>query len=124
MTKADKHMAICEKLNEIYKQKSAAYGDSFSETFGKLGIVSAVTRITDKHNRIVNLVGHKDVDMGDESIRDTLLDMANYCIMTVMEMDAKQSSDVVTGFREWTERYNAMRSNRQRIEDASRGVQA
>ena len=62
--------------------------------------------------------------MGDESIRDTLLDMANYCIMTVMEMDAKQSSDVVTGFREWTERYNAMRSNRQRIEDASRGVQA
>lgn len=124
MTKADKHMAICEKLNEIYKQKNAAYGDSFSETFGKLGIISAVTRITDKHNRIVNLVGHKDVDMDDESIRDTLLDMANYCIMTVMEMDAKQSADVVTGFREWTERYNAMRSNRQRIEDASRGVQA
>lgn len=124
MTKADKHMAICEKLNEIYKQKNAAYGDSFSDTFKKLGIISAVTRITDKHNRIVNLVGHKDVDMGDESIRDTLLDMANYCIMTVMEMDAKQSKDAVSSFREWSEQYNAMRSNKQRIEDASRGVQA
>ena len=124
MTKADKHMAICEKLNEIYKQKNAAYGDSFSETFKKLGIISAVTRITDKHNRIVNLVGNKDVDMGDESVRDTLLDMANYCIMTVMEMDEKQSKDAVSSFREWSERYNAMRSNKQRIEDASRGVQA
>lgn len=124
MTKADKHMKLCEKLNEIYKQKNAAYGDSFSETFKRLGIVSAVVRIADKYNRIVNLVGHKDVDMGDESIRDTLLDMANYCIMTVIEMDDKQSKDAVSSFREWSEQYNSMRSQKQRIEDASRGVQA
>lgn len=124
MTKADRHMEICRKLNDIYKQKNAAYGDSFADTFGKLGIISAVTRISDKNNRLMNLVAHPNVDKGDESIRDTLLDMANYCIMTVMEMDIQQSKSAAESFKEWATAYNAMRSQKERIEDASKGVQA
>ena len=55
MTKYEKHLKICEKLNEIYINKNHDYGDSFGETFRKLGIVSAVTRITDKTNRLQSL---------------------------------------------------------------------
>ena len=82
-----KHETLCEKLNEIYEQKNTAYGNSFGDTYKKLGIISAVTRISDKYNRLVNLATHPNINKGDEAIEDTLLDMANYCLMTVMELE-------------------------------------
>lgn len=82
----ERHLILCNRLNAIYSQKNKAYGNSFGETFEKLGIISAITRISDKYNRLVNLATHTDVDNGDEAIEDTLLDMANYCLMTYMEL--------------------------------------
>ena len=81
------HQDLLDELHQTYIQKNTAYGNSFGDTYEKLGIISAVTRITDKYNRIVNLATHPDVNKGDESLRDSLMDMANYAIMTVMEMD-------------------------------------
>ena len=96
MDKLERHKKLCNDLHELYTQKNAAYGDSFGDTYKKLGIISAVTRITDKYNRIVNLVTHDNVDNGDESIRDTLIDLANYAIMTIMELDQRnpQKADI------------------------------
>lgn len=85
MDKASKHKAICEELNKIYKDKNHDYGDSFGETYKKLGIISAVTRLTDKINRLQSLVT-KEQKVKDESIKDTLMDLANYAIMTLIEM--------------------------------------
>lgn len=48
----------------------------------KFGLVASVVRIGDKMNRIESLVQKKAM-VQDESIRDTLLDMANYAIMTM-----------------------------------------
>ena len=81
------HREICNKLNTIYEQKNKAYGNSFSDTFNDLGIISAVTRISDKFNRLKTLAKNEYIPHGDESISDTLLDMANYCIMTYMELN-------------------------------------
>jgi len=89
MTKYDKHLKICEELNKIYVNKNHDYGDSFGDTFRKLGIVSAVTRITDKTNRLQSLC-RKQQKVNDESIRDTLMDLANYAIMTIIELDAEK----------------------------------
>lgn len=86
MDKYEKHIEICKELNHIYKSKNHDYGDSFGETFQKLGIISAVTRITDKVNRLQTLCT-REQKVNDESIRDTLLDLANYAIMTVIELD-------------------------------------
>ncbi len=91
MDQYEKHKKICDTLNETYIQKNKAYGNSFTDTFEKLGVISAVTRITDKYNRLVNLATNPNVDIGDESIKDTLLDMANYCIMTYMELDKTEN---------------------------------
>ncbi|HID0880210.1 TPA: DUF1599 domain-containing protein [Clostridium botulinum] len=82
--KYEKHKEICEELNKIYKNKNHDYGDSFGETYKKLGIISAVTRITDKVNRLQSLCT-KDA-LVDESIKDTLKDLANYSIMTLIEL--------------------------------------
>jgi len=83
--KVDKHGAICNALHEIYIKKNHDYGDSFGRTFKELGIISAVTRLYDKMNRIVSITKTSN-QVKDESLRDTLLDLANYAIMTVIEM--------------------------------------
>lgn len=90
-SKADQHMEICEKLNEIYRAKNEAYGDSFGETYRKLGIISAITRMTDKMSRLTALCTGAQNNVKDESIRDTVLDLANYSIMLVMELDNEKS---------------------------------
>lgn len=94
MNKVQKHKDICKELNDIYAQKNHDYGNSFGETFDKLGIISAVTRISDKYNRLVSLCTKPEEErkVKDESITDTLLDMANYCIMTVIEMHKNDKS--------------------------------
>lgn len=86
MDNKKRHEAICLELNRIYAQKNAAYGDSFSETYDKLGMISAVTRMTDKINRLQSICRNPDIDKGDESAVDTCLDLANYAIMTVMKI--------------------------------------
>lgn len=92
MDREKKHEELCNYLHELYIKKNKAYGNSFSDTYEKLGIISAVTRISDKYNRLVNLSVNQDIDNLGESIRDTLIDMANYAIMTVVELDKSNNS--------------------------------
>lgn len=89
MTNAEQHAKICCELNRTYINKNHDYGNSFSETYHSLGIISSVTRIIDKANRLVSLSTkpNNERKVLDESIKDTLLDMANYCIMTAMELE-------------------------------------
>lgn len=96
MTKIEQHEKICKELHDLYVQKNTAYGDSFGETYKKLGIISAVTRISDKYNRLVNLATHRDVNQGDESLRDTLIDLGNYALMTAMELDNENTTVKIT----------------------------
>lgn len=44
-------------------------------------------RLGDKFNRFKTLSRSNDQKVTDESIRDTLLDLANYALMTVLEME-------------------------------------
>ena len=85
MNKVLKHKQICEELNRMYEAKNHDYGDSFGETYEKLGIISAVTRIVDKTNRLQTLCTRKQ--KVDGLRRYTLMDLANYSIMTVIERD-------------------------------------
>ena len=90
--KVNRHLEITKILNQLYDSKGQDYGDSFGETYQKLGIISAITRISDKYNRLISLATKPEEErkVKDESIQDTLLDMANYCIMTVIEMEAER----------------------------------
>ena len=87
MTNVDRFRDIAKELGDLYEKKNLAYGNSFSDTYKKLGLISAVTRISDKFNRLCNLATNPDIDNLGESLEDTLRDMASYCIMTVMELE-------------------------------------
>ncbi len=86
MDKVEQFRNIAEGLADLYERKNSDYGDSFGKTFQSLGIISAITRISDKYNRIVSLATNKEQKVKDEAIEDTLRDMASYCIMTLIEL--------------------------------------
>ena len=46
-----------------------------------------LARESDKFNRFKTLSRATEKKVTDESIRDTLIDLANYAIMTVLEME-------------------------------------
>ena len=87
-----KFKEITDAMNALYERKNHDYGNSFSETYRKLGIISAATRMLDKMNRIVSLVTKDKQEVNDESLRDTLIDLANYAVMTIMELDGEKPS--------------------------------
>lgn len=81
------HEQICAELTDLYAKKNADYGDSFHKSFEKYGLIMAAIRLGDKFNRFEQLAGGQENCVKSESIRDTLLDLANYAIMTVAEID-------------------------------------
>lgn len=99
MDNVEKFISIASSLSDLYKEKNKAYGDSFHTTFEKLGLISAITRISDKTNRLCNLATNKNIDDLGESIEDTLRDLASYCIMTLIEMGdlCKEIVDIRVG---------------------------
>ena len=86
-TKVDKHALICEEIHYLYVQKNQDYGDSFHQTFMEEGMAMARIRLGDKLSRFKSLTRSGIQQVKDESIRDTLIDLANYAIMTVLELD-------------------------------------
>ena len=87
-----KFKEITDDMIALYERKNHDYGNSFSETYRKLGVISATTRMLDKMNRVVSLVTKDKQEVNDESLRDTLIDLANYAVMTIMELDGEKSS--------------------------------
>ena len=87
MSRVDRFKKIAEEITSLYEVKDRCYGNSFGQTYEKLGIISAVTRISDKYNRLCNMAtSPTPINDCGESIEDTLKDMAAYCIMTIIAM--------------------------------------
>ena len=116
--KVEKHHDICDELNQIYEQKNHDYGDSFHKSWIEEGMAMPRIRLGDKFNRFKTLTLNANSQYSgkfnqyptlnpsadeyndaqrvkDESIRDTLLDLANYAIMTIMELDERRTDDNV-----------------------------
>ena len=83
MDKVTLHKEIINNIHTMYKDKNEDYGDSFDKSLDKFGLLSSLIRLTDKMNRFEQLIDGES-KVTSESIDDTLLDMANYAIMTVM----------------------------------------
>ena len=78
---------LCIAMTQTYDRKNKDYGDSFSRSVQRYGKIAALTRMSDKWNRLENLMLNDDARVKDESITDTLIDLASYALMTVMELE-------------------------------------
>lgn len=86
-TKVEQFREICEKMARLYERKNADYGDSFHKTFELEGLAMSRIRLMDKLNRFCSITRKGSSEVNDESAIDTLIDLANYAVMTIMEME-------------------------------------
>lgn len=91
MTNAERHQQLCRELSRLYERKNQDYGDSFHKTFQEYGLVMPCIRLEDKLSRLKSLALGGARQVRDESIRDTLVDLANYALMTVMELEYEEA---------------------------------
>lgn len=95
--KSDYEKRFCDLVDEIrdtFIKKNRDYGNSFSDSIKKFGLNVAVARIHDKYMRVENMAIGKKMNI-NESMRDNLLDISVYCLLTVLEIDSEdvQTSD-------------------------------
>ena len=105
------HEAMCAKMTSITKAKNADYCGLAASPFANfekvesLGICSTeqgfMTRMMDKVMRITSFVQKGILEVKDESVEDTLLDLANYSILFAGYLREKReqrlSADIGSG---------------------------
>ena len=85
----EQFMSITQDMTKTYAAKNHDYGNSFEQSLDEFGLVASIVRIGDKMNRIKSLI-KKEAQVKDESIKDTLLDLASYSVMTLMWLTKQQ----------------------------------
>lgn len=85
--KTQRHKELLDYLHNLYITKNHDYGDSVHDTYEKYGLTSFLVRMEDKLNRVRTLNKNiNDIQVPTEKIEDTLLDLANYAILAVLEL--------------------------------------
>ena len=86
MDRIDIHEDLCAELHKLYVAKNTDYGDSFAKVREEIPNAILV-RLSDKLNRLKSLMTKDDDDrkVRDESIDDTLMDIANYALLELVE---------------------------------------
>ena len=83
MSRVEQMKKIQSEALALFTKKNIDYGDSFAE----FGVIGVIMRIGDKIKRSISVTKNGINLVGDESIRDTLLDLHNYAAMALMLMD-------------------------------------
>ena len=90
--KSEEFKSITSQMLNTYIKKNNDYGNSFDKSMDEFGIASAIIRMNDKLERLKTL-SKKESMVKDESVQDTLLDLANYAIMTAMYLKKHEYKD-------------------------------
>lgn len=78
---------VCMEMTKTFASKRHDYGPTTEETFKKFGPVSMLTRMHDKLGRLDNLlICCVQPEVRSEKVEDTLIDLANYAIITLIEL--------------------------------------
>ena len=88
--KVEIHAKICQSMTDLYERKNHDYGDSFAKIRKEFDNAILI-RIYDKFSRLKTLKSGTTQKVSDESIKDTLFDLANYCIMELVEMEMDEN---------------------------------
>lgn len=93
MTKVDIHGKLCDEANALYARKNADYGDSFAQLRKRYPNFVCM-RLFDKLNRLDTIINpdHK-LQVSEETIEDTLMDIANYALMELTERMADRMAE-------------------------------
>ena len=84
------HQELLDYIHKLYITKNKDYGSSTHDTYTKYGFTSFLVRLEDKLNR-ARVISQNEANVSDEKLEDTLLDLANYAILAVMELKGENN---------------------------------
>ena len=90
-TNIEKYQNIVSEMADIYRRKNSDYGNSFDKLCNEFGLMAPIIRLSDKLERIKTLY-KSPAKVKDEKIEDTLLDLANYAVMTLVWLKNHENS--------------------------------
>ena len=73
----------CSDMTNLYAKKNHDYGNSFNKGMDNIGMAYGIGRLYDKMNRLIACMGKEGEMQVNESIEDTLTDLACYSVMTL-----------------------------------------
>lgn len=77
-----KYSNILKRMDDTHTRKNNDYGDAAYQGYKKFGDYYFMVQLHNKYQRLESLtIGNKTQQVKEESIDDTLLDMANYAVM-------------------------------------------
>lgn len=94
MNQSDLIADTCDEIKTLLLKKNHDYGNSFSIQYQKYGLLSGIIRLDDKLNRLSTLI-QKDAKV-NESIEDTIMDIAGYAILTLIELRKSKNNSGIT----------------------------
>lgn len=80
---------LTDEIVELYEKKNSDYGNSFYKQLDEDGLLVSKIRLQDKLSRFSSIIKKGTIEVEDEKLRDTLIDLATYSMMTVAWMDNK-----------------------------------
>lgn len=72
-----------DSLPDALDKKNHDYGNSFDDLVTKYGDVAMSIRVSDKMSRLRSLILLKETKQIEESVEDTLIDLAGYMLLTL-----------------------------------------
>lgn len=95
--------SYCDKMLATARAKNADYTGAASDAFANfamienLGVVSTeagmFVRFTDKFMRVASFIKKGVLAVKDETVEDTLLDLANYCLLMAAYISTKKAKE-------------------------------
>ena len=76
-------------LEDTLIKKNSDYGSSFDKSVNKFGWIYVAIELDKKKNRLHSLLKNKEKP-NYESIEDTLLDIAGYCVLSLIYLENKE----------------------------------
>ena len=80
-TEIDTFESVLDEMKELHAKKDKDYGSAFHKSFEEFGVTSGVVRLNDKMERVKSLVKNGKAEVKDDSLLDSLKDMACYAVM-------------------------------------------
>lgn len=85
-SKVERFKQLTGEMAALYARKNKDYGDSFTEMYREWGSMYPMSRMQEKLRRATQILRSGEAQVTEEKVTDTLLDLANYALMTIMEL--------------------------------------
>lgn len=102
MAGSPRYLELLEAARELHIRKNAGYAGAdnpdpwanfrMSEWLGISAAKSALVRLSDKYIRIQNLMQDPNNDQVGESIKDTLMDLSAYALITICLLEEEEET--------------------------------